>query len=85
MNRAVNDQSRMSGGLGRGGSTGQPALIYIPPGTYVVSSTFQLFIDTQVIGDAVNPPTIKASTIMRNDTHMISGFDYGMSIGKWSQ
>ncbi|EME87161.1 glycoside hydrolase family 55 protein [Pseudocercospora fijiensis CIRAD86] len=76
-NRAISDQSRMAGGMGRGGSTGQPALIYIPPGTYIISSTVQLFIGTQVMGDAIHMPTIKASSIMRNDTHMFSGFDFG--------
>ncbi|KAK4506973.1 hypothetical protein PRZ48_000707 [Zasmidium cellare] len=76
-NRAITDQSRMGGGKGAGGSTGQPALIYIPPGTYVISSSVQLFIDTQVIGDTVNPPTIKASSQMRNNTVMIAGYDFG--------
>lgn len=76
-NRAITDQSRMGGGKGAGGTTGQPALIYIPPGTYVISSVVQLFIDTQVIGDAINPPTIKASSEMRNNTVMIAGYDFG--------
>lgn len=76
-NRAITEQSRMGGGKGRGGSTGQPALIYIPPGTYIISSTVQLYIGTQVIGDVINPPTIKAAPIMNNNTHLISGYDFG--------
>lgn len=76
-NRAITDESRMGGGKGAGGTTGQPALIYVPPGTYKISSSIQLFIDTQLIGDAINPPTIKASSEMRNNTVMVAGYDFG--------
>lgn len=41
---------RVSGGQGAGGTTGQPALIYIPPGEYLISSKIQMFVDTQIIG-----------------------------------
>ncbi|CAK4031656.1 Glucan 1,3-beta-glucosidase [Lecanosticta acicola] len=77
-NRAITEQSRMGGGRGSGGVTGQPALIYIPSGTYSISSSIQLFIDTQVIGDPIDPPTIKASSIMNNNTILIDGYDFGM-------
>ncbi|CAK1355823.1 Glucan endo-1,3-beta-glucosidase [Cercospora beticola] len=77
-NRAVSDQSRMGGGKGRAGSTGQPALIYIPSGTYIISSTVQLWIGTQIIGDALEPPVIKASPIMRNGTQLMSAFDFAL-------
>ncbi|SMY20093.1 unnamed protein product [Zymoseptoria tritici ST99CH_1A5] len=76
-NRAITEQSRMGGGKGSGGTTGQPALIYVPPGTYVVSSKVQLFVGTQLIGDAVNRPTIKASPKTRNSTKIIDGYDFG--------
>lgn len=76
-NRAISDESRIGGGKGAGGSTGQPALIYVPPGTYSISSSIQMFIDTQIIGDAITPPTIKASAIARNNTVIIDGYDFG--------
>lgn len=76
-NRAISDQSRMGGGKGAGGSTGQPALVYVPPGTYSISSSIQLFIGTQLLGDAISPPTIKASPISRNNTVVIDGYDFG--------
>ncbi|USW48104.1 Putative pectate lyase superfamily protein [Septoria linicola] len=76
-NRAITEQSRRGGGRGRGGYTGQPALIWVPSGTYIISSTVQLFIGTQVIGDPLDLPIIKASPIMRNKTHLISAYDFG--------
>lgn len=75
--RAISDESRIAGGKGAGGSTGQPALVYVPPGTYLISSSVQLFIDTQIIGDGLNPPTIKASPMSRNNTVIIDGYDFG--------
>ncbi|KAL1835541.1 hypothetical protein VTK73DRAFT_5544 [Phialemonium thermophilum] len=43
-------------------STTLNAVVYFPPGTYLVSSTVETYYGTQVIGDAINPPTIKASS-----------------------
>jgi glucan 1,3-beta-glucosidase len=37
-------------GVGPEGFTGQPALVYIPPGKYLISSKIQLFVSTQIIG-----------------------------------
>jgi glucan 1,3-beta-glucosidase len=68
---------RVSGGLGPLGTTGQPALIYVPPGTYLIGGTVQLFINTQIIGDALNFPTIKAASTVANGSVVISGFDPG--------
>jgi hypothetical protein len=39
----------------------QPRVVYIPPGTYTVSKTIQMNTDTILMGDATNPPTIKAA------------------------
>nr|AQA29327.1 hypothetical protein 34 [Fulvia fulva] len=76
-NRAITDESRMGGGMGSGGSTGQPALIWIPSGTYMISSSVQLFIGTQVIGDPLDKPVIRLSSIARNGTTAIDGYDFG--------
>ena len=40
-------------------STVHPAIIYFPSGDYVISSPIKMYYYTQVIGDAVNMPTIK--------------------------
>lgn len=49
-------------GLGCNGSTQKNAIVYFPPGTYLISSSIPVLIGTQVIGDAIDPPTLKASS-----------------------
>lgn len=44
------------------GSTKTPALVYFPPGTYKVSSTIKIGVHTQLVGDAEDWPTIKATS-----------------------
>jgi hypothetical protein len=44
------------------GSTTKNAIVYFPPGTYLVSTTIPLPFGTQVIGDANNRPLIKAAS-----------------------
>ncbi|KAL7943507.1 glycoside hydrolase family 55 protein [Trichoderma barbatum] len=41
--------------------TTTPAIVYFPPGTYIVSSPILLYYYTHLIGDATNLPTLKAS------------------------
>ncbi|KAL8956973.1 MAG: hypothetical protein Q9193_005638 [Seirophora villosa] len=48
-------------GLGCDSSTTTPALVYFPPGTYMVSKPLIQLYYTQFVGDAVNTPTIKAA------------------------
>ena len=59
INAAIADGSRC--GLGCDSSTVTPAIVYFPPGTYLVSKPIQQYYYTQLIGDAINPPTLKAS------------------------
>ena len=59
--------TRCEGDNGQGGSqcgsqTTTPAILYFPPGTYVVSAPIIMFYFTQMIGDALDPPTIQASS-----------------------
>lgn len=44
------------------GSTGQPAVVYFPSGTYLVTSTIQSTIGTVLMGDPTDRPTIKAAS-----------------------
>ncbi|KAJ6263642.1 Glucan 1,3-beta-glucosidase [Drechslerella dactyloides] len=60
INNAMKDGKRC--GAGCNGSTTKQAILYFPPGTYLVSSTIEIYFGTQMIGDAVNPPTIRASS-----------------------
>ncbi|KIW93449.1 uncharacterized protein Z519_06054 [Cladophialophora bantiana CBS 173.52] len=47
-------------------STITPALVYFPPGTYNVSKPLIMYYFTQMVGDAVNPPTIRVSSNFTN-------------------
>ncbi len=60
INRAMNDGRRC--GEKCNGSTVKNAIVYFPPGTYLVSTTIPVPFGTQVIGDANNRPTLLASS-----------------------
>ena len=66
-------------GEGCDSATTSPALIYFPPGTYVVSSTIIMYYFSQLVGDAINPPTIKATStfngawVLDSDVYIPSG------------
>lgn len=57
--RAMDDGRRC--GKGCNGSTTKNAIVYLPPGRYLVSRSIQVVFGTQLIGDAVDWPTIVAS------------------------
>lgn len=59
INAAITDGSRC--GQGCDSSTTTPAIIYFPPGTYIVSAPIIAYYYTQLIGDAVTLPTLKAA------------------------
>ncbi|KAK3082229.1 hypothetical protein LTS18_010646 [Coniosporium uncinatum] len=59
INRAISDGNRC--GKGCDSSTVTPALVYFPPGTYVVSKPIIQYYYTQLVGDATSLPVIKAS------------------------
>jgi glucan 1,3-beta-glucosidase len=56
------------------GTTGQPAVIYLPAGTYRLDGSIQLFVGTVLMGDPINPPVLKADGNFKND-HIIYGKD----------
>ncbi|KAF2726063.1 glycoside hydrolase family 55 protein [Polychaeton citri CBS 116435] len=56
---AINAGNRC--GQGCDSTTVTPAIVYFPPGTYVVSKPIQMKYYTQLIGDANTLPTIKAT------------------------
>ncbi len=59
INNAISSGNRC--GHGCDSSTVTPALVYFPPGTYLVSSPLIQLYYTQFVGDAINLPTIKAA------------------------
>ncbi|KAL8845804.1 MAG: hypothetical protein Q9221_009057 [Calogaya cf. arnoldii] len=59
INKAISTGNRC--GQGCDSSTVTPALVYFPPGTYMVSNPVVQFYYTQLVGDAVTLPTIKAA------------------------
>ena len=61
------------------GTTTRPALVYLPAGTYKVSKTINVYLSTQLFGDALKWPTIKAASTL-GPNYVIDGFP----IGQWS-
>ena len=65
INKAILDGARC--GQGCDSSTTTPALVYFPPGTYRISSPIQMYYYTQMVGDAVDLPTISAAPDFNGD------------------
>lgn len=59
INAAIADGNRC--GKGCASTTETPAVVYFPAGTYSISSSIIDYYYTMIIGDANNPPTIKAT------------------------
>lgn len=59
INKAISSGNRC--GQGCDSSTVTPALVYFPPGTYLVSAPIVQYYYTQMVGDAVSLPTIKGA------------------------
>lgn len=60
ISRAIFDGNRC--GEKCNGATTNNAIVYFPPDTYLVTGTLQVIYGTQLIGDAVNRPTILAAS-----------------------
>lgn len=50
------------------GTTGQPAVVYIPSGTYMLSQPLQLYVGTVVLGNPINRPTLKVTSSFSGNT-----------------
>ncbi|KAH6857100.1 pectate lyase superfamily protein-domain-containing protein [Chaetomium sp. MPI-CAGE-AT-0009] len=59
INLAISDGGRC--GVGCAGSTQFAATVYFPAGTYLVSSSIMQFHNTEMLGDPLNPPVIRAA------------------------
>ncbi|KAL4756197.1 pectin lyase-like protein [Aspergillus foveolatus] len=60
INRAISEGGRC--GANCGSSTIYPAVVYFPPGTYLVSSSIIQYYNTQFLGDPISVPTILAAS-----------------------
>jgi glucan 1,3-beta-glucosidase len=56
------------------GTTGQPAVVYFPAGTYLLTRPLQLYVGTMVVGNPMHVPTLKATSTF-NSNAMIRGKD----------
>ncbi|KAL2867003.1 glycoside hydrolase family 55 protein [Aspergillus lucknowensis] len=56
------------------GTTGQPAIVYLPGGTYLLKAALQLYVGTVLVGDPTNPPVLKAEPGFSGD-HIVYAKD----------
>ncbi|EJD05787.1 exo-beta-1,3-glucanase [Fomitiporia mediterranea MF3/22] len=61
INAAMSSGNRCGGGSGCQSTTTAPAIVYFPPGEYLVSQPIVAWYYTQMIGDARKPPTLIAA------------------------
>ncbi|KAK3725363.1 hypothetical protein LTR37_000333 [Vermiconidia calcicola] len=64
INKAMSEGGRCGheGGVHCDSTTVFAAIIYFPPGNYMVSKPIEMFYYTQMVGDATQPPTLLASS-----------------------
>ncbi|KAM7214657.1 Pectin lyase fold/virulence factor [Rhypophila decipiens] len=58
--RAINEATTTGSSRNNLWFASQPRVIYLPPGTYDIRSTLNMRTDTILMGDAANPPTLRA-------------------------
>lgn len=72
---AINAGGKGAGGNGFG-TTGAPAVVYFPSGTYAMKKSIQSYVDTVIMGNPNNRPTLKALSSF-SDSTIIYGKDPG--------
>lgn len=59
------------------GTTGAPAVVYIPQGTYRITRPIYNYVDTVIMGDPINKPVLKAAdTWSDKNKFFLYGHDY---------
>ncbi|KAK3367323.1 pectate lyase superfamily protein-domain-containing protein [Lasiosphaeria ovina] len=82
VNAAISSGSRCGGGYSCVGSTLTPAVVYFPPGTYLISNPIVDYYYTQIIGDPNDMPVLKgtssfpstANGLLDADPYLDNGF-----------
>jgi len=80
INAAITDGGRC--GVGCDSSTLSPALVFFPQGKYLISSPIIQYYFTQLVGDAVDPPTLvaspnfKLSYMIQSDPYATTGLNW---------
>jgi glucan 1,3-beta-glucosidase len=81
INSAISAGNRCGNGCGE--STTTPALVYFPSGKYLISSPIILYYYTQMVGNALNPPTLVMASafqgigLIDSDPYVSGGQWYG--------
>ena len=73
---AINDGGRGPGGNGKG-TTGAPAVVYFPAGSYNMAHPIQLYVDTVLLGNPISRPTLQAASSFSGNT-LVYGKDPGL-------
>lgn len=84
INRAIADGNRCGGG-DCDSSTITPAIVYFPPGTYLIKSPIIMYYYTQMIGDAFSMPVLKGTAdfnttglaLIDADPYIVGGYGAG--------
>ena len=71
----LNADGTINGNRYQQGVTTEPAVVYLPGGTYQISKTLDLRMGTVIVGDPQNLPIIKAAPGFQGDT-VVNGYDY---------
>jgi glucan 1,3-beta-glucosidase len=82
INKAISMGSRC--GSTCGSSTTSPALVYFPSGTYLVSTSIIMYYYTQLVGNALNPPTLLMAPAFKGNG-LIDSDPYGAGGANWYQ
>ncbi|KAK0671695.1 family 55 putative glycoside hydrolase [Cercophora samala] len=81
INAAVSEGNRC-GGYGCIGATVNPAVVYFPPGTYLITSPIVGLFYTQMIGDPTDMPIIKGASNFTENGRALLDADPYLSNGK---
>jgi len=81
INAAIVEGNRC--GLGCGSSTITPALVYFPPGKYLVSHPIVQYYYTEIIGDALDMPTLVMAHNFQGGLGLIDSDPYAKTGKSW--
>lgn len=73
LQNALNDDGN-NGNRYKNGVTIRPAVVFVPGGTYMISASIDMRLNTILIGDPNNPPVFKAVSSFSGDA-LIHGYD----------